>query len=176
MLAASKRTLFAKTLTPVVAMKTMLVSVDFSPATRAVIETAVELAKTSGAEVVLHHSLLPPVVTTEYGIGLEMLQDTITVAEKNAHHQLEHTEDELTARGLTVGTVLTHGPAAPHILEIAAKRRADMIVLGSHGHTAFYDLIVGSTTHAVLRKAACPVLVVPRSAARKGAAKPKGKR
>ncbi len=154
-------------------MKTMLVSVDFSPATRAVIETAVELAKTSGAEVVLHHSLLPPVVTTEYGIGMEMLQETLAVAEKNARHQLEHTEDELTARGLTVSTQLTHGPAAAHILEIAAKRKADLIVLGSHGHTAFYDLIVGSTTHAVLRKAACPVMVVPRAAAKKGVAKAK---
>lgn len=152
-------------------MKTLLVSVDFSAATRAVVETAVELAQSSESRLILHHSLLPPLVTTEYGIGLEMMQETVALAEKGARHQLEHLEDELTARGLDVASVLTEGPAAPHILEVASKRKADVIVLGSHGHTAFYDLIVGSTTHAVLRKAACPVLIVPRS----GRGKPRGK-
>jgi nucleotide-binding universal stress UspA family protein len=154
-------------------MKTILVSVDFSSATRAVIETVAELAKTSGAEVVLHHSVLPPIVTTEYGIGLEMLQESIALSQKTARHQLEHTEDELTARGLNVSAVLTEGPAATHILELAARRKADLIVLGSHGHTALYELIVGGTTHAVLRKATCPVMVVPRAAAKKVAAKSK---
>jgi nucleotide-binding universal stress UspA family protein len=33
--------------------------------------------------------------------------------------------------------------------------------MGSHGHTALYDLLVGSTTHQVLRKAKCPVVIVP---------------
>jgi len=147
-------------------MKTLLVSVDFSAATRAVVETAVELAQASDAQVILHHSLMPPIVTTEFGIGAEMVQETIEIAEKGARHQLEHLEDELTARGLNVGSVLTSGPAADQILAVATKRKADVIVLGSHGHTAFYDLMVGGTTHAVLRKAACPVLIVPRAASK----------
>jgi nucleotide-binding universal stress UspA family protein len=33
--------------------------------------------------------------------------------------------------------------------------------MGSHGHNAFYDLLVGTTTHGVLRKATCPVVIVP---------------
>jgi nucleotide-binding universal stress UspA family protein len=33
--------------------------------------------------------------------------------------------------------------------------------MGSHGHTAFYDLLVGSTTHGVLMRANCPVVIVP---------------
>jgi nucleotide-binding universal stress UspA family protein len=147
-------------------MKTLLVSVDFSAATRAVVETAVDLAKASGAQVILHHSLMPPIVTTEFGIGAEMVQETIEIAEKGARHQLEHLEDELTARGLEVGVVLTNGPAASRILELAAKRKVDAIVLGSHGHTALYDLMVGGTTHAVLRKATCPVIIVPRGASK----------
>jgi Universal stress protein UspA and related nucleotide-binding proteins len=143
-------------------MKTLLVSVDFSSATRAVVDTAVELAKASDAQVILHHSLLPPIVTTEFGIAAEMVQETIEIAEKGARHQLQHLEDELTAKGLEVTSLLTAGPAAGQILEQAARKKADLIVLGSHGHTALYDLIVGGTTHAVLRKAGCPVLVVPR--------------
>jgi len=34
-------------------------------------------------------------------------------------------------------------------------------VMGSHGHTALYDLLLGSTTHGVLFRAPCPVVIVP---------------
>lgn len=147
-------------------MKTILISVDFSSATRAVVEAAIEFAGVSDVHFVLHHSLMPPVITTEYGIGLEMLQETIEIGKKSALHQLEHLEDELTARGLKVGTELTDGSAAPHILRLAVAKRADTIVLGSHGHSAIYDLLLGSTTHAVLQKAVCPVLIVPVNGAK----------
>lgn len=144
-------------------MKTMFVSVDFSVATRPVIEAAVELALKTGARMILHHSFTAAIVTSEYGLSLELMQETADLGEKAAHHQLEHLEDELTARGLTVESILTQGGAAWHILSEAAKRRADLIVLGSHGHTALYNLLIGSTTHDVLKQAECPVLVVPRS-------------
>lgn len=142
-------------------MKTLLVSVDFSAATRAVIDAAAELATQTHAQIVLHHSYVSPIVTSEYGLSLEMLQETAQIGEKTARHQLEHLQDELTARGLSVSTVLTRGGAAWQVLQQAIKLRADMIVLGSHGHTAFYDLLIGSTTHDVLKKATCPVLIVP---------------
>lgn len=147
-------------------MKTLLVSVDFSAATRAVVETAAELAQASRARLILHHSVMPPVVTAEFGVGAELMQETLDVLEKGARRQLAHLEDELTARGLNTETALTHGMAAALILEQAARVEADLIVLGSHGHTALYDLIVGGTTHAVLRKARCPVVVVPPGASR----------
>lgn len=148
-------------------MKTLLVSVDFSAATRPVVETAVELAQASHARLILHHSVMPPIVTAEFGVGVELMQETLDVLQKGARRQLTHLEDELTARGLNIETVLSNGSAADNILEQASKAKADVIVLGSHGHTALYDLIVGGTTHAVLRKAQCPVVVVPPGAIRK---------
>jgi nucleotide-binding universal stress UspA family protein len=141
-------------------MKTLLVSVDFSSASRSVVDAASGLAKSTEARVILHHSLQPPIVTTEYGIGIAMMQETLAIAEKGARHQLEHIEDEFTALGIEADSVLTEGAASPHIVDLARKRKADLIVLGSHGHTALYDLIVGSTTNAVLRKAPCPVMIV----------------
>jgi nucleotide-binding universal stress UspA family protein len=48
-----------------------------------------------------------------------------------------------------------------HILAQAKKLRADYIVIGSHRHSAFHDLVVGSTTSGVLKRAACPAVVVP---------------
>jgi len=57
--------------------------------------------------------------------------------------------------------VLLTGTPAQLILAQAEVEQADYIIMGSHGHTALYDLLVDSTTHQVLRKAKCPVVIVP---------------
>lgn len=107
------------------------------------------------------HSLQAPLITTDYGIGIEVLHETLAIHEKVAVRQLEHLKKMLTAKGLVADTLLVNGQAAPNIISQAATLDADYIILGTHGHTAFYDLLVGSTTHAVLQKAPCPVIVVP---------------
>lgn len=47
------------------------------------------------------------------------------------------------------------------ILEFAKEEQADLIVLGRHGHSALENVIFGNVTEKVVRKANCPVLVVP---------------
>jgi nucleotide-binding universal stress UspA family protein len=44
---------------------------------------------------------------------------------------------------------------------VEAARRADLLVLGSHGHRMSYNLLVGSTSAYCLRHAHCPVVVIP---------------
>jgi nucleotide-binding universal stress UspA family protein len=53
------------------------------------------------------------------------------------------------------------GHAVTSIVDNAASLGADLIVMGSHGTTGFERLLLGSVTDDVLRKAGCPVLVVP---------------
>jgi nucleotide-binding universal stress UspA family protein len=55
------------------------------------------------------------------------------------------------------------------ILDHAKQVSADYLVMGSHGHTALYDLLVGSTTHGVLLRAPCPVVITPSPKAAKPA-------
>lgn len=43
----------------------------------------------------------------------------------------------------------------------AAAADADLIVVGSHGHGAVHDKLVGSTSERVIHHAPCPVVVVP---------------
>jgi nucleotide-binding universal stress UspA family protein len=53
------------------------------------------------------------------------------------------------------------GPLVGCILDRALKHGAGLIVLGSHGHGALYDLLVGSVAEGVLKHSKVPVLVVP---------------
>jgi nucleotide-binding universal stress UspA family protein len=58
------------------------------------------------------------------------------------------------------------GRPAREIVKAARQRRADLIVMGSHGLTGVRKLMLGSVTEEVLKTAAIPVLVVPPGAAR----------
>jgi nucleotide-binding universal stress UspA family protein len=58
--------------------------------------------------------------------------------------------------------LVTHQGNAPNlILSIAQKENIELIVLGTHGRRGFDRLVLGSSTDRVMRKASCPVLVVP---------------
>lgn len=142
-------------------MKTILTPVDFSPATTYVLDAAVELAVAHNAKVVLLHVTQPPAVTADYGLAMENVQEIIDVSEKASRQQLEHLLEKLTQRKVEATSVSATGPAVASIVQQAAQLEAAYIVMGSHGHTALYDLLVGSTTHGVLKKAPCPVVIVP---------------
>jgi|SRR5690606_8633788 len=143
-------------------MKTILTPVDFSPATAGVLKTSAELARAIDGEVVLLNVVQPPLVTSDYGLAMENVQEILAVSERAATRQLEHLKAELANSGVPVRTVQANGAPVAGILDQATQLAAAYIVMGSHGHTAFYDLLVGSTTNGVLKKAPCPVVIVPR--------------
>lgn len=61
---------------------------------------------------------------------------------------------------------MVQGTIAETILAEAEARGAQLIIMGSHGYGAIAGLIVGGVGKVVLRKAGCPVLVIPPSLAR----------
>jgi len=144
-------------------MKTILAPIDFSTATDGVIEAAVTLARATQSRIVLLHVVQPPVITSDYGLALENFQEAIDISEKHSAKRLAEITEVLRVRQpeLPVETQLLNGPPVIEILDAVKKYDAAYIVMGSHGHNAFYDLLVGTTTHGILRKATCPVVVVP---------------
>jgi nucleotide-binding universal stress UspA family protein len=61
------------------------------------------------------------------------------------------------AEGLAVHDEITVGRT---LVRLAAERDAPAVVVGSHGHRAVRELVMGSTTQEVVRHAPCPALVV----------------
>ena len=142
-------------------MKTILVPVDFSAATRTVVAHAILVAHALPARVVLLNVIQPPVVIAEYGALVENVAQLTEAGEKASARQLARLALRFKRRGIAVSVMRKTGSPVPYIVEVAERVRAAYIVMGSHGHTAFFDLLVGSNTHGVLRRSKCPVLVVP---------------
>ncbi len=138
-------------------MKTILAPVDFSAVTDCVCETAVALAKSQRGRVVLLHSVPPPAFPDESAAGLA---DPGIARDQAAADRLIRLREKLVEEYLPIETMQLFGPAVPNILEQAEKLGAAYLVLGSHDHSSFHELFVGSTTHSVLLKAACPVVVI----------------
>jgi nucleotide-binding universal stress UspA family protein len=152
-------------------MKTILAAVDSSAISESVIAEARQLALTTQGRVVLLTVVQPPVITSEYAPLVENIAEITATGEKAAATRLGQLQKRLSVDGVSTETVQMTGAPVAHILEEAEKRHADYIVMGSHGHTAFYDLLVGSTTHGVLLRAPCPVVIVPpkdKKTARRG--------
>jgi nucleotide-binding universal stress UspA family protein len=148
-------------------MKTILVPVDLSSATTRVGAAACELAKLMDARLVLLHVLQPPPVMLAeyYAFDSGVMAEAVTAGEKYAEHRLKALARLCTRQQVEVECLQLTGQAVSVILARAAALKAHYIVLGSHGHGAVFDLLVGSTTQGVLRKAPCPVLVVPMAPA-----------
>jgi nucleotide-binding universal stress UspA family protein len=142
-------------------MKTILAPLDFSGVSDAVVAEAAALARAVHGRVVLYAVVQPPIITSEYAPLMENYTELLAAGEAAAARNLEHAAERLRCDGLSVETAQSDGAPAPEILAQAQECAADYIVMGSHGHTALYDLVVGSTTHGVVQHAPCPVVIVP---------------
>jgi nucleotide-binding universal stress UspA family protein len=72
------------------------------------------------------------------------------------------------AVAITAKVVQGHAPSV--LVEVA--KDADLLVLGSHGYGRFHHAVLGSVSEQCVRKATCPVVVVPAAMAAVGAAEP----
>ena len=146
-------------------MKTILAAIDFSPVSRAVIAQAAEIARVLRGRLVLLNVVAPPPIVTDLAplVG-EALQFTAEI-ERGARRHLVRLKKSLAVRHVAADVICEQGYPVPLIIAHARKLRARFIVMGSHGHTAFYDLVAGSTAHGVLKRATCPVVVVPAAPA-----------
>jgi nucleotide-binding universal stress UspA family protein len=147
-------------------MKSILVPVDFSDVTVKTVKAAVYLAKPFQSRITLMHvrwtELAPELIDFAAAPNLVPVLDDEELAVVTKK-KLADLEELATAVGLETRTIELQGPPLEHILAQAESERVDLIVIGSHHHGAFYHLFEGGVTEGILRRARCPVLIVPQS-------------
>jgi nucleotide-binding universal stress UspA family protein len=86
--------------------------------------------------------------------------------EDDLQEKIKRQVAELSSEGIEASLRLTRaavGGAGHAIADIASEEKADVIVVGTRGHTVLVGLLVGSVVQRLLHIATCPVLVVPAS-------------
>ena len=142
-------------------MKNILVPVDFSDVTEAVVEAAFEQAVSSDAVIRVVHAAAVTPAFVGYGVGVVPyveFREKILEAEQK---QLDDIVNGLRERGVFAESDLPEGPIVDSLMKEIEENNIDMVVMGSHGHGAVFNIIAGSVTQALLRRSKVPVLVVP---------------
>ena len=133
--------------------KRILVAVDQSEYSRHAVPAAIEMAKKFGAEVFVLH-------VHEHDLGRAAaypVESNDQAAELVAEAVTSIRATGVTAEGEV--RVAFMGHVGEEIVETAAIRDADLIVMGSRGLSDVAGLFLGSVTHTVIRLAKVPVLV-----------------
>jgi nucleotide-binding universal stress UspA family protein len=126
----------------------VLVSLDLSPATEALVSALPGLADFGTREIILAHV----VKESEY-----MSQDVGTKQE--TRRRLTSLANRLEALGLSVTVDVAAGGPATEITRIARERNVDVILVGTRSHTRLYEAFIGSVAWEIVRRAQRPVLM-----------------
>ncbi len=135
--------------------KRILVPLENGPADQTILRHVTDLAKLSGADVVLLH-----VADGWAARNMEQLNLKESEEMKGDRAYLERIAKELRAAGLEVDAVLAAGDPAQEIVAAAEREGADLIALATHGHRLFEDVVRGSTATALRHNTRIPVLMV----------------
>ena len=142
-------------------MKNILVPVDFSDVTSEVVETARKFAAAFEGRLIILNVAEPEPDFVGFEAGPPAMRVATARDYKVERQRLDDIKTRLISGGSDATTLHVQGPIVEKILHEAGEQQAELIVIGSHGHGAFYDLLVGSVTHGVIKDAPCPVVVVP---------------
>jgi nucleotide-binding universal stress UspA family protein len=134
--------------------------VDFSNVAEDQLDIVSRLARPN-REVYLLHVAEPDPSFVGYEAGPDEVRHDVAVEFKREHEHLHEMADRLREKGHAVQALMVQGPTVQTILDQAKRLDAEVIIVGSHGRGKLFDLVVGSVSAGVIRKAKVPVLVVP---------------
>lgn len=130
----------------------ILLATDASKPGEAAAARALDLAQAYGSELKVAAVFELPQMYGEAPAAVDwrdMLQDYVAEVVTRAQ-----------SRNITVTGQVLDGTPYQAIVDLAAKEKANLIVMGSHGRTGLTRLLMGSVTERVIGHAPCPVLVV----------------
>jgi universal stress protein A len=149
------------------AIKRILVPVDFSDDSRNALAYARDFAKPLGAELSLLHVVEPIYYATPADMYVASPNVAMLLDEQRrlATKHLQRIAADLKKKGQRVRAAVKTG--APSQVIIDSTRGADLIIMGTHGRTGLVHMLMGSVAEKVVRGANCPVLTLRHAAAKK---------
>jgi nucleotide-binding universal stress UspA family protein len=144
--------------------KNILIPTDGSALSQKAATRGVELAKALGASVTAFFAAPPatPIVYRNHlPIGFAQPGEHDQMIERAAAKHLDFIERATKKAGVKCESIhATSDYPEDDILKIAAKKKCDLIVMGTHGQGGLRGVFVGSVTQKVLGKSKIPVMVV----------------
>jgi nucleotide-binding universal stress UspA family protein len=139
----------------------ILVASDFSKTSQKAFATALALAKANRATLTILHVVVPitPIVPEQY-FDAETWELFDSQARRWGQQRLRRLTDKAKSAGIRAVGLLLEGDPAQQITRAVRSKRADLLVVGTHGRTGLTKFFVGSIASRVVATASCPVVTV----------------
>ncbi|GAA0490402.1 universal stress protein [Salinibacillus aidingensis] len=136
--------------------KKILLATDGSEHALRTINHAISLAKLSS------DSLVDVVYVKEsHQVKSDTLHNWNKVGVTNVQEdKVTGIEQDLQEAGISYKTTVLYGEPGPVIVDYANENEFDVVIVGSRGLNAFQEMVLGSVSHKVAKRANCPVLIV----------------
>lgn len=135
--------------------------VDFSDSTDQLVQAAIDFAKRTNGKIFLIHVAPSDIGFAIGDMGFQYFPEVEQNEIKEELKLLNNLEQQILAQDVECEHLLRQGIAKDVILEYAEEKKADFIVMGSHGRSGIYDVFVGSLTKDLTKSSKIPVLVIP---------------
>jgi nucleotide-binding universal stress UspA family protein len=144
-------------------MKKILVPCDFSEPSLQAFRFAAQIASASKGEIfllnivevpVLHRSMLVPVQSYESAY--------IKRIKENANKNFEKMREKW-GKGVKTNLVVQQGAVLPGIKKFIARKKIDLVVMGTHGATGFREYSIGSNAEKMVRTSTVPVIALKKA-------------
>jgi len=155
------------------AITTIIAGVDLSVPSDHAVERAVAIALKHGAELVLVHAQADdaPIAEVDNAM-LEQLGEVSAAVRVEEARLLADRMGAIRERGVEVDVVSRVGAPGEILAAVAVERDAELVIVGTYGHTGVSRLLLGSVADQTIRHATCDVLVCRGPAASTLFAKP----
>jgi nucleotide-binding universal stress UspA family protein len=138
--------------------KRILVALDHSKADQALLPRVKELARLTGAQILLFHVSTGWVARWQKDLNL---WDSEEIRDDRAY--LERIEKDLRVEGFEASVRHAMGEPAEEILRIGREEKCDLIAMTTHGHRLLSDLVHGTTITRVRHEAEIPIFLIKAS-------------
>lgn len=142
-------------------MKKIIVPIDFSPSSEHASKLASKIGRSSGSAIHLLHMIELPKGVMDFSKGSFSVPEKMLYIKKTKE-MLEKFKNNFFARNKEVITSILFESPSEGISNYNEKINADLIVMGSKGHSKIDELIIGSNTHKTIQTSKTPVLMIKK--------------
>lgn len=149
-------------------MKKIILPTDFSDIALNAINYALQLFRDEVCTFFLLNTYTPMIYTYEYQINADQFMlEAIDMVKKNSNIKLDELLISLKKKynnpKHTFTTISTFSVLSDEVASFADKHNIDLVVMGTKGASKAREVLFGSNTIHVIKKAKCPVLAIPEN-------------
>lgn len=140
--------------------KHIIVPIDGSDFSLQAVDLAASLAKEQGADCTVFTVVDIIPAASLAAATPDLVNAWLKTLDEQAQIAVNAAVGRMRVKGVEANAEVAKGFAPDVILEVAARHRGDLIVMGSHGRSGLRRLFLGSVAESVLRSSPIPVLIV----------------